>query len=130
MKRLVISCILILALTNQAYALGSHHGRSHGSGSSASVSNSSSNTPNNNNSPNSNNTPNNNPTNTASNGTTGGNTGAMDGQLSGGGSTNIVMLFDQNNPSNPSASVPELTTMFLLGSALMGLWGFRRKIRK
>jgi hypothetical protein len=34
------------------------------------------------------------------------------------------------NPTSPTAPIPEPTTMILLGSGLLGLWGFRRKIKK
>ena len=112
MKRLVICCILILALTNQAYAMGWLGGKNGGGGgSSASGSNSGKSTPTNS------------PTNTTNNSTTGCIIGGTDGQGPGAGITN-------NGTPNTYASAPELTTMFLLGSALFGLWGLRRKIKK
>jgi hypothetical protein len=97
MKRLVIPCILILilALTSQVYAMGSHHGnhgRGGGGGSSEGATSSGT-------------------TNNTNNGSTGAIIGGTDGQCI-------------------NTSVPELTTMFLLGSALFGLWGLRRKIKK
>ena len=48
----------------------------------------------------------------------GSNIGGTDGQGTGG------------NSGNTPVATPEPTTMFLLGSALLGLWGLRRKIKK
>jgi hypothetical protein len=118
MKRLVISCILILALTNQAYAMGSHHGGGGGGGSSASLSNSRNS-----------NTPNNSTTNTASNITTGGNTGATGRQGSTEGSPIIVVSSGPNSSSTTCVPTPEVSTLFLLGAVLLGLWVLRRKIK-
>ena len=109
MKRLIISCILILALTNQAYAMGWLGGRGGGGGGSSERASSSGTA--------------NSTTNTTNNSTTGGIIGGTDGQGPGAGITN-------NGTPNTYASAPELTTMFLLGSALFGLWGLRRKIKK
>jgi hypothetical protein len=160
MKRLVISCILILALTNLAYAMGSHHGGggshatvsssggssgsgSTGSGSESSVSVSNSGTGI---------TPPNGPTggntdavggqgspgggpimilSSSSNGpSTGGNTGAVGGQGSTEGGPIILVSSSPNSSSTTCVPVPELTPIFLLGSALLGLWGVRRKIKR
>ena len=123
MKRLVISCILILALTNLAYAMGSHHG---GGGRSANVSSSGSggSSTGGSDSGTSNTTPNG-TANTANNSPAGGNPGVVGGQGSTGGGPIIV-----GSSSPTCVRTPELTTIFLLGSALLGLWGFRRKIKK
>jgi hypothetical protein len=96
MKRLVIPCILILilALTSQAYAMGSHHGN-HGRG---------------------------------------GGGGSSEGATSSGTSNSATNHFvggaTEGQPGCHLVSTPEPTTMFLLGSALFGLWGLRRKIKK
>jgi len=123
MKRLVISCILILALTNQAYAMGSHHGGGRGGGSSASVSSSGSGGSSTGGSDSG-------TSNTTPNSPTSGNTGAVGGQDSTGGGPIIVGPSSPNSFSTTCVPTPEPTTMFLLGSALLGLWGFRRKIKK
>jgi hypothetical protein len=108
MKRLVIPCILILilALSSQAYALGSHHGKGGGGGSSGTAASSGT-------SNGAANNPNNSPTVRIVGGETG-------GENTGGGTT----------PNSVTVPTPEPTTMFLLGSALFGLWGLRRKIKK
>ena len=124
MKRLIIFCILILALTNQAYALGRHGGGGGGGSSASAGSGGQSNT-----TPASN-TTNNSATNIATNSATGGNIGGLEGQGAGAGSSNIEMSYDFNGPSTPTASAPEPTTMFLLGSAMLGLWALLRKIKK
>jgi len=113
MKRLVIPCILILilALSSQAYALGSHHGKGGGGSSGTATSSGTSNGAANN--------PNNSPTSLVAGGTEG------QGPSGGVGITPIT----PNGATTP-ASAPELTTLFLLGSALFGLWGLRRKIKK
>jgi hypothetical protein len=117
MKKFVIFIIFTLVLTNQAYAMGWLGGGGSGSGgSSAGASNSGGKS----NSSSSSSTSAN--TNTAStfiataNNTE--NSGNTEGPGSGGASTNIT------------APTPELTTLFLLGSALFGLWGLKRKLRK
>jgi len=109
MKRLVISCILILALTSQAYAMGGWFGGKGGGGGGSSERASSSGTTNS-------------TTNTANNSPTSLVAGGTEGQGPVVGIT--------PNGNNTYASAPELTTMFLLGSALFGLWGLRRKIKK
>jgi len=121
MKRLIISFILILALTNQAFAMG-WLGGGGGGGSSAGASSGSggkNNSNNNNNSNSISNTTANNTINSGNNSTIGGNIGGTEGQGSGGPSTNIAAV-----------PTPELTTIFLLGSALFGLWGVRKKFKK
>jgi hypothetical protein len=98
MKRLIISCILILALTSQVYAMGGWFGGKGGGGGSSERASSSG------------------TTNSTTNSTTSSSTG---------NATNSAI-----NPPSTLVATPELTTMFLLGSALFGLWGLRRKIKK
>jgi hypothetical protein len=98
MKRLIISCILILALTSQAYAMGGWFGGKGGGGGSSERGSSSG------------------TTNTTNNGTT------------NNGTTGVII--GGTDRQQCVVSAPELTTMFLLGSALFGLWGLRRKIKK
>ena len=128
MKRLVIFCILLLALTDLAYAMGSHHG---GGGRSANVSSSGSggSSTGGSDSGTSNTTPNG-TTNIGNSSTPGGNTGAMGRQSSTEGGPIIVGSSSPNSSSTTIVRTPELTTIFLLGSALFGLWGVRRKIKK
>jgi hypothetical protein len=114
MKRLVIACILILALTNQAYAMGWHGGGNGGGGSSQSGSTGSAS--------------NSGTSITPPNSPRGGSPGETGGQGSTAGSTITVVAGPP--PGNTVSSVPEVTTMFLLCSALFGLWGLRRKIKK
>jgi hypothetical protein len=118
MKRLVIACILILilALTSQAYAMGSHHGRGGGGGSSERGTSSGTT---------------NSTTGSAANNTNNGPTSLVAGGTEGQGPSGGVGItpITPNGATTP-ASAPELTTLFLLGSALFGLWGLRRKIKK
>jgi hypothetical protein len=141
MKRVVISCILIFALANQAYAMGwlggSKGGGSKGGdgGSTASVSNSgggSSGSGSTGNGSGSTASVSNTDTSiTPPNSPTGGSTQATGGEGSSLGSTITVVGGPLRGVSDSVvSSVPEVTTMFLLGSALLGLWGFRRKIKK
>ena len=111
MKRLVISCILILALTNQGYAMGWLDGRSGGGGGSSAGTSSGGNT----NSKSISNTTANSTTNFRNNITIGDNSGGTELQM--GNSTNIAV------------STPGVTIMCLLISALVGLRVLRRKIR-
>jgi len=127
MKRLIIACILILALANQAYAMGSHGGggrsanvSSSGSGGSSAAGSNSSTT----------NTTPTGTTNTPNNSTAGGNTGAPGGQGFAQAGPIIVVSPSTNESCNNPIQTPELTTMVLLGSALLGLWGVRRKIKR
>ena len=109
MKRLVISCIFILALTNQGYAMGWLGGKKGGGGGSSERASSSGTT--------------NSATNTPNNSTIGGIVIGTDGQGSGAGIT-------INRTRSTYASAPELTAMFLLGCILWGLWGLWRKIKE
>ena len=118
MKRLIFACILILAMTNQAYAMGWLGGGGGGGSSAGASSGSGGNTNTNNNSNSASNTTANNTANSGNNITIGGNSGGTGWPVSAGSS-----------PNSP-VSTPELTTMFLLGSALLGLWGLRRKIKE
>jgi hypothetical protein len=122
MKRLVISCILILALTNQAYAMGWLGGGNAGGGrSSASVSNSGSGS--------TASTSNSGTSITPPNSPTGGSSGETGGQGSTAEST-ITIVGGSESGGPPNNTVPEVTTMFLLCSGLFGLWALRRKFRK
>jgi hypothetical protein len=124
MKRLIIFCILILAFTNQAYAMGRHGGGGGGGSSASAGSGGTSNTTT------ASSTTNNSATYTASNTTTGGNIGATEGQgAAGSGGSNFVLLSENGGPAAPTPA-PEPTTMFLLGSAMFGLWALLRKVKK
>jgi hypothetical protein len=150
MKRLVIACILILALTNQAYAMGWMGGKGGGGSSGKATSSGTSNS--------ATNTTNNSPTNfvaaagtegqglpggfgitpIATSGTSNGATNTTNNsptslvaagtEVQGSGGVVGIAPVPPNNSG--IVSTPEPTTMFLLGSALFGLWGLRRKIKK
>jgi hypothetical protein len=107
MKRLVISFILILALTNQAYAMGWLGGKKGGGGGSSERASSSGTT--------------NSATKTPNKSTTGGIVIGTDGQGSGAGITT-------NSTRSAYASGSELTIIFLLGCTFWGISGLWRKI--
>lgn len=114
MKRLVIACILILALTSQAYAMGWMGGKGGGGGSSGKATSSGT-------------------SNSATGSTTGSaanNTNNGPTSLVAGGTEGQQRIVGSTPNGNGIVSTPELTTMFLLGSGLFGLWGLRRKIKK
>jgi hypothetical protein len=124
MKKIIISLLLILALTNQAYAMG-WLGGGGGGGSSAGAGSggkANSNTPSNANS--------NSTTNPSNNSPAFGSTGRAGSYGTVAGSSDIEMSFVFNSPSGPTVSTPEPTTLFLLGSALLGLWSLRRRFKK
>jgi hypothetical protein len=119
MKRLIIFCILILAFSNQAYAMGRHGGGGGGGSSASAGSGGTSNTT----------TASNTTNNSATNSTTGANIGVTEGQgAAGSGGSNLTMLSE--TVGSPTPAVPEPTTMFLLGSAMFGLWALLRKVKK
>ncbi len=121
-KGLLISCLLILALANQAFAMDMFGGG--GGGGSSSVASSSGGGK----------------SNTSSNSNT--NSGSSNTASSGSGSNSGTFLLATNNgnaaqgstdglnPTNGVGAVPELSTIFLLGSAMLGLLGLRKKIKK
>jgi hypothetical protein len=113
MKRLVISCILILALTNQGYAMGWLDGRSGGGGGSSAGTSSGGNT----------NTNTKSISNTTANSTTNFRNNITIGDNSGG--TELQM----ENSTNIAVSTPGVTILCLLISALVGLRLLRRKLR-
>ncbi len=117
MKRFILVVFLILALTNQAYAMGMFGGG--GGGGSSSVAGSGGGGGKSNTASGSNPS-----TNMASNSSPSGQTGS-------GGSTTMAANSVQTlgGPSEPAAT-PELTTIFLLGSGLLGLLGLKRKFKK
>ncbi len=105
MKRFILVVFLILALTNQAYAMGMFGGG--GGGGSSSV---------------------------AGSGGGGGKSNTASGSnpsTNSGGSTTMAATSVQTlgGPSEPTVA-PELTTIFLLGSGLLGLLGLKRKFKK
>lgn len=117
MKRLIISAILIFAITNQAYGMGWRPeciilGRScDDRGSAVQV------------------TPSN-------GGNNAGNNGGNNGANNGGNSSSIIIgnsggneaTNQASNNTNAPVSVPEPTIALLLGAGLIGLFGFRKKL--
>ncbi len=117
MKRLIVACILILALTNQAYAMGMFGGG--GGGGSSSVAGSGGGGSKSNTSSGSNSS-----TNMASNSSPGNQSG------SGGSTTIMAGSIQPQEPQGQSSPLPELSTIFLVGSGLLGLLGLKRKFKK
>ncbi len=111
MKRLIISCILVLALTNQAFAMGMFGGG--GGGGSSSVASSSGGGK----------------SSTSGNSSNYSGLNNTTGSGSGSNTGTSQMATDQVNLQGAIAT-PELTSLFLLGSAMLGLLGLRKKIKK
>ncbi len=115
MKKIIISLILVFALTGQAFAMG-WFGGGGGGGSSAAVSGSGKSISNTNSNSNSSG-------NASSNNTGGGNN-------SSGGALALVAGPNATGSDPGTVPTPELSTIFLLGSALIGILGLRKRIKK